>query len=102
VVDNDGYDNVTACRLFSTNNPAVAAGNEFGNLAQATVFNGVQGEGETTLPVSGLIDLPNSTTAALECLADPYGNSQPSNGAPAGHVLNAYMNAVTVSSVNGG
>jgi hypothetical protein len=103
VADNNGYDNVTYCRLFATNNPAVTgAGNEFGGLAQATVFDGTQGEGETTLPVSGLVNLSAPTTAALECAADPYGNSQPASGQPAGHVLGAYLNAVTVSTVNGG
>jgi hypothetical protein len=98
--DNNGHDNVTSCQLFATNNPAqTGAGDEFGPRAQATVFSGTQGDGESSLSVGGVVDLPSATTVALECLANPFGNSLPPAGQDAGTVLSAGLNAAIVSSI---
>lgn len=99
LVDNAAYDNVTECGLIASNN------NPFSSNTQATIFDGEladgqQVPGEATLNVTGLINLSAATTISVECLADPYSNYPPS-GDVAGNVLTVYMNAVTISSVNG-
>lgn len=94
--DNDGYDNITGCML--TGDPA-KGGTQIGASAQATVFNGDQGAGEASLSLNGVVDLPSAETVQLQCIADPYGNSQPRAGDWAGNVLSAGLNAVTVSSI---
>jgi hypothetical protein len=98
--DNNGYENVTECELWATNSlPTTGAGTPFGGLAQMTVFNGDQGEGEATASVSGEISLPAASYVALECIADPYGNYQPPSGGWAGNVLSAHVAALSVGTV---
>jgi hypothetical protein len=96
--DNQGHDNITQCQLFASPDPD-QGGNPFGARAQTSVYNAGQGAGESSLSVNGLVDLPSAMTVALECIANPFGNSLPGSGGDAGRVLSAGLDAVAVNSI---
>lgn len=104
VITNNEHDNVTECQLFAAQTLAPGDGFRVGSLALQTVVNGGPWPltGEATLSVSGLANLPTGTNVALECIANPFFNPQPPSGENARSIMSTELNAVTVSTVNGG